>query len=522
VRLTRFEKVEVLAKSKKPDNASNTDENGSDILQDAEDSARDISENLDAKPDEITEPQTEAAIPELLDPEETPAEDGPSEDAPEGTNDDAMDTEPPSAEPETVDLDAQDPEVEASTDDTPTDIPDEPVAEDSTTNEDMSAREPVEETEPQADIAEDTERDTADASDTEPDSVLETPETPEPEPAERKSEPEPKIIRETQVVKGSMWPGIFGGIVAALVGFVAGRGEMLDAVLPETMQRPAIDMSAVDAVTEQAAALAAATEAQAARIDALEAAPGAAPVEGLGADALDGVAADLAALAARIDALEARPDTAETTGASQEALAALDSVAALEATLAEQAERLAELTAAAETAEANAESEAARILARAALARVEVAVDSGEPYDGALASLEEVAPVEVPEPLRAAAEAGVPTLLALQASFPDAARVGLAAARAEVPEAEVDGVTGFLRRQLNVRSTVPREGSDPDAVLSRAEAAVSAGDLDLALTEMEALPDAARAAMNDWLEAASARKAAQDAARALADSLSSN
>jgi hypothetical protein len=110
----------------------------------------------------------------------------------------------------------------------------------------------------------------------------------------------------------------------------------------------------------------------------------------------------------------------------------------------------------------------------------------------------------------------------LQDSFPDAARAGLAAARAEIPESEVAGITGFFKRQLNVRSVTPREGSDPDAILSRAQAAVRVGDLTTALTEMEALPEAARTAMSDWLEAATARKAAQDAARELADSLNSN
>ena len=49
-----------------------------------------------------------------------------------------------------------------------------------------------------------------------------------------------------------------------------------------------------------------------------------------------------------------------------------------------------------------------------------------------------------------------------------------------------------------------------------------AGDLGTALAEMETLPEAARAAMDDWLQAASARKAAQDAASDLADSLNSN
>jgi hypothetical protein len=39
---------------------------------------------------------------------------------------------------------------------------------------------------------------------------------------------------------------------------------------------------------------------------------------------------------------------------------------------------------------------------------------------------------------------------------------------------------------------------------------------------MEGLPEPARTAMSDWIDAASARTAAQDAAGQLADSLNSN
>ncbi len=112
-------------------------------------------------------------------------------------------------------------------------------------------------------------------------------------------------------------------------------------------------------------------------------------------------------------------------------------------------------------------------------------------------------------------------MAALQDSFPDAARSGLSAARADIPEGQAT-ITDFLKRQLNVRSVTPREGSDPDAVLSRMQAAVRGGDLGKALTEAEALPEAARSAMAEWLEAAAARKSAQDAAKEMADSLNSN
>ena len=65
----------------------------------------------------------------------------------------------------------------------------------------------------------------------------------------------------------------------------------------------------------------------------------------------------------------------------------------------------------------------------------------------------------------------------------------------------------------------PKEGDDPDAVLSRAEAAVAAGKLQDALNELAALPEAARSALSSWEAAANARVAAMTAAADLAQSL---
>lgn len=339
----------------------------------------------------------------------------------------------------------------------------------------------------------------------------------------------PQPQHTTKIVRGSIWPGFFGGVIAALVGFIVGRGDALDDYLPASMQRPSVDTTQIDAIGAEAAELATQTselaalieaqsaqiDAQITRIDTLEAAEAPSAPE-IPADLEN----ELADIANRLAELESRPVVPPQDDAEDAATA--EALAELQNALDVQNAEIAALAARAEEAESRAAEEAARILARAALMRVQVAVESGATFSPELTELEEVAPVEVPDALRAAAEAGVPTLAALQDSFPDAARAGLAAARAEVPESEVDGLTGFLRRQLNARSVAPREGSDPDAVLSRAQAAVRAGDLGAALTEMEALPEAARTAMQDWLDAASARKAAQDAADELADSLNSN
>jgi hypothetical protein len=325
------------------------------------------------------------------------------------------------------------------------------------------------------------------------------------------------------------WPLVFGGIVAGALGFIAGRSDVLEAYLPASMQRGESDLAEIEAlVASQTSTIAATAEAQAARIAALEQRPDPADP---GA-ALAALTDRLATFEVQIADLEARPVQVET-GQSEAAVAEIDalrqSLAAQEASLAEQqaaleAQRaeIAELSARTDAAADAARSEAENILARAALTRVVSAVETGEAFTPALGDLEEITALEIPEALRQAAAEGVPTLNTLQAEFPDAARAALAAARAAVPESEVEGLGGFLRRQLGARSLTPREGSDPDAVLSRAEAALRQGDLDSALEEMNALPDVAKTAMQAWLDAATARQSAEKAASALADSLQSN
>jgi hypothetical protein len=110
----------------------------------------------------------------------------------------------------------------------------------------------------------------------------------------------------------------------------------------------------------------------------------------------------------------------------------------------------------------------------------------------------------------------VPTLTALADAFPDAARAALdAAIRAEAGEGAMDRFTAFMRVQTGARSLEPREGGDPDAVLSRAEAAVRAGDLPAALAELSALPEAGLSEMAGWTQAAETRLQALEAAQSL-------
>ena len=74
-------------------------------------------------------------------------------------------------------------------------------------------------------------------------------------------------------------------------------------------------------------------------------------------------------------------------------------------------------------------------------------------------------------------------------------------------------LTNFLKAQTNARSIEARDGDDPDAVLSRANAEVEAGRIAEALSQIETLPDAGREAraMADWLNRANAYTQAQSA-----------
>ena len=60
---------------------------------------------------------------------------------------------------------------------------------------------------------------------------------------------------------------------------------------------------------------------------------------------------------------------------------------------------------------------------------------------------------------------------------------------------------------------------DPDAILSRAEAALAKSDLVTTLAELDSLPEVARAAMADWRSTADQRLSAITALRELADTI---
>ena len=154
------------------------------------------------------------------------------------------------------------------------------------------------------------------------------------------------------------------------------------------------------------------------------------------------------------------------------------------------------------------------------------ALESGAPFAFAIAEFANDVGV-LPQALLAAAPYGVPTTAALERDFADQARAALTVARkagSETPEnaGNISGagrLSNFLQNQLGMRSVTPRQGTDPDAVLSRAEAAIEAGEVAETLTILTALPPAAHTSMASWIERAELRRAAQSAVASLSAQL---
>lgn len=318
---------------------------------------------------------------------------------------------------------------------------------------------------------------------------------------ETETQPAAMVTTEQVVVRqGGFWSMLLGGVVSAGVGVAAAPY-----VLPPAWFSTSTDgvEAALSAQNERLAALSA-------EMEGLEAPPDVSgEMQGL-SETLTSLTGQISDLETRIAALEERPvaqGNSVPTAEFEELRAALQA----------QMEEVDDLRATAEAEEAAARDSAVATLRRAALTQVMTALDSGSEFAPALRELRETG-AEVPAALEDQAETGVPTQTALEESFPEAARVALAKARAERGDA-VAGVGGFLKSQLGIRSLNPQEGDDPDAVLSRAEASLAEARLTEALAEIETLPEAARAAMQDWVAEATRRLEALAAAEALAGKL---
>ncbi|HGG05517.1 MAG TPA: hypothetical protein ENK28_08660 [Aliiroseovarius sp.] len=314
---------------------------------------------------------------------------------------------------------------------------------------------------------------------------------------------------------------VLGGVIAAGIGFYAARY-----LVPEGWPFPG--------VTPEPDPLALALEAQGTDLKALEARLSelAARVTTLESDqqlaelssGLDAAKAQVATLSDAINALDARllavekiPRGSGTEAAEAAAAAYERELAQLRAMFSEELARVEAAQQNAQTMGMTAEETARKAAARAAMSEISAALLSGQPFADSLSTIQDAAGLNADAALMAVAETGIPTLASLQDAFPDIARAALAASiNAGIADGSIGRVEGFFRSQLGTRSLEPKEGDDPDAVLSRAEAALKAGQLEPALQELAALPEAGQAEFTDWIADVKKRLEAERAVSALA------
>jgi hypothetical protein len=311
-----------------------------------------------------------------------------------------------------------------------------------------------------------------------------------------------------------LWP-LIGGVLAAAVGFGAaqlvpngwpiGATTTLQAQLADEVAQVKTLQGKVLELVQQLQAVSSMAD----RVAKLEAAPPAA------ADPQQ-----ITALEARVAALENRP---ASSGADPAAVAALradvealkasgagvispELQASLDAKVKETEAKLAAI-------ETSAKAQADAAMTRAAIGQLAAALDRGAPYAAAVADL---AAAKLPAVLTDHAATGLPTLQSLQSEFPEAARTAIdATLRSNMGTSWSDRMKNFLRSQTGARALSPREGNDPDAILSRAEAALAKGDLPATLTEIAALPPEGQAALHAWQARAQLRLDAITAVQAL-------
>lgn len=306
----------------------------------------------------------------------------------------------------------------------------------------------------------------------------------------------PDVVVAAPRRSGSVVAALTGGLLAGAAGFAAALylatayPGVLTAPAPADLDQrlAAIEGRLADLSTDQSAGEIADLRAQIAAI----------------ADQPTAAVADpgppKADLDRRMTALEARLAKLETAPVTADGATAADIAADRQAAQA-AADEAARLMDQAETLARDAE-------VRSALAELRAAFDSGAPMDGPLGRLAELG-LPVPEALT---QEDLPTAAALSQSFPDAARAALAVSLSETADDTTWGkLTAFLRSQTGARSLSPQSGSDPDAILSRSEAALAAGDLDAALAEIAALPVGGQAEMASWVVQAERRSAAAKA-----------
>ena len=349
--------------------------------------------------------------------------------------------------------------------------------------------------------------------------IVADPVTADPFVVEVASAPQPEPLPDPVPPSAPRRPGILGpllgGALAAIGGFALSHFNVLG-FAPDSGVIPALTTQ-LDAATQQQAAataklgtdLTALTD----RVAVLESAPAPempdlsrldtldqrlAAIEAMPADGN----ASTAALTAKIADLEQRLATPPINGSDP----------ALEQKLDDALARLTEAESAASARASEAEAATLNAARAQALDALSSAVETGQTFTTELQALNDPALTEALSPF---AETGAPTLAQLQTAFPDAARTALRAARdLGTKDGWGDRLVDFLAAQTGARPLTPQEGNTPDAILSRAEFALSEARVADALAELDALDPAVKPLLDPWIAQAKAHLAVAAALQA--------
>jgi hypothetical protein len=348
------------------------------------------------------------------------------------------------------------------------------------------------------------------------------------EPASVPPETSPAPDNSSNLNFQGIFPFLAGGVLAGGIGFGV-------AVLPAYLNRSdplAPILSAQDTLSKQLAQ-------QGAQIKQIEAKPTpkdhtdtifamTEAIEALRSDIVQrqaSIEAQLQALAGRLVEVEKQP---LTQNVSPQAIEAYESeLAQLRSDLAEVAQsasaQIEHKKTKAEELQKTTNAQTRISTITAALNAIRAAAKNGAGYQAALSDLIATTDLDLPKALQAHAKNGVSQLEDLQDKFTQAARAALKAIRlAEGPQTGENRLLAFLKAQFGVRSLEPQPGTSAEAVLSRAQAAVTDGDLKAALSELSALPLLGQDHLQDWIIAAQNRLAVQDALAELSATLSGN
>ncbi len=344
---------------------------------------------------------------------------------------------------------------------------------------------------------------------------------------------------------GMVAAGIVGGLVVLVIGLLFSVTGLLPSAGRDAADRAAAEASSatsalatldrrvaqleatttgadVKTLAGEVASLQAAVQQFGSRVDALAKAPPVAVPSGpasevrVPAERLAELQGNIVALAARVAQLE----TAAAPSGSAPPSDLPDRVARVEAAVSDLSAKLADLAAR----PANPATDSERAARAVAIGTLRQAAGKSGPFADDLAMLQVLGsdPADVAA-LKPLAEKGAPSAADLTGAFPAVADAILSASNAPGPDADFfDRVAGFARGLVTVRPTTAIPGETPEAIVSRMQAAVDAGDLKRALAEREHLPDAGKDASAAWAAGAETRIAIDGLVARLTRSLAPN